>query len=140
MIGLLVVLHLIAAAAVLMVGRSLGRWIFAVAIAPLAICFVAIATEVSHIVDGATLVNRTSWVSALSLEFSFRLDGFAAVMALLVTGIGVVVLLYASGYFAGDPSPGTGRPGSPGTSRSSPAPCSDSSSPTTSGRSSCSGS
>ena len=69
---------------------------------PLLVGLVAIATQVPDVVDGATPTSHTTWVSALSLEFSFRLDGFATVMALLVTGIGVVVLVYSWDYFAGD--------------------------------------
>ncbi len=102
MIGLLVVLHLVAAAAVLTLGRAWGRWVFPVAGAPLLVALVAIAAQVPDVLDGATPTSRTRWVNALSLSFSFRLDGFAAVMALLVTGIGVVVIVYSWDYFGGD--------------------------------------
>ena len=38
-------------------------------------------------------------VERLDLVISFRLDGLAALMTLLISGIGVLVFLYASGYF-----------------------------------------
>ena len=104
MIGLLIVLHVVAAGAVLAWGRRWGRWIFAVAAAPLLVAFVALGAQVPDVLDGATPTSRTVWVRALSVEFLFRLDGFALVMALLVAGIGVVVLVYSGAYFAGDPS------------------------------------
>ncbi len=107
MIGLLVVLHLLVAAVVLSTGRSMGRWVFAAATAPLAIALVAITAEVPAVLAGDSPSSHTTWISALSLGFSFRLDGFALVMALLVTGIGIVVLAYSSAYFRGDPSPQT---------------------------------
>jgi multicomponent Na+:H+ antiporter subunit A len=105
-IGWLVLAHLAAGATVLAVGRHLGRWIFAVAIAPLVAALVALVAEVPGVIDGAAPTSHVRWVRALSLTFSFRLDGFAAVMALLVAGIGIVVLVYAHDYFAADPSPG----------------------------------
>ena len=103
--GLLVLLPVLAAGVVLAVGRSMGRWIFAVAGAPLLVAFVALVSKVPDVVDGATPTSQLNWVTDLSLEFLFRLDGFAMVMALLVTGIGIVVLLYSWSYFDGDPSP-----------------------------------
>ena len=46
------------------------------------------------------------WVPSLGLEVSFRLDGFAWLFALLITGIGVLVVLYARYYMsAEDPVP-----------------------------------
>ena len=70
---------------------------------PLVVAFVALAGARSR--RCSTARRRPAapvWVRELSLEFLFRLDGFALVMALLVTGIGVVVLVYASAYFADD--------------------------------------
>lgn len=46
------------------------------------------------------------WVPSLGLEVSLRLDGFAWLFALLITGIGVLVVLYARYYMsAEDPVP-----------------------------------
>ncbi|QJR14814.1 monovalent cation/H+ antiporter subunit A [Usitatibacter palustris] len=46
------------------------------------------------------------WVPTLGLEFTLRLDGFAWVFALLVTGMGFLVVLYARYYMsASDPVP-----------------------------------
>jgi multicomponent Na+:H+ antiporter subunit A len=44
------------------------------------------------------------WVPSLGASFSFRLDGLALVFALLVTGIGTLILLYASEYFRHHPA------------------------------------
>ncbi len=105
MMPLLVLAHLTVGAAVLLLGRRLGRHLFTVALLPLAASVAAIATEIPSILDGATPSTRAVWVESLDLAASFRLDGLAALMALLVAGIGVAVVLYARAYFADDPSP-----------------------------------
>jgi multicomponent Na+:H+ antiporter subunit A len=101
---ILVALHAVAGALVLALGRRLGRWVFALASAPLVASVLALALRTGDVLDGTTPTTRMDWVSGLSLSLSFRLDGFAALFALLVTGIGAVVLLYAWDYFAHDPS------------------------------------
>ncbi|MEM7340099.1 MAG: hydrogen gas-evolving membrane-bound hydrogenase subunit E [Actinomycetota bacterium] len=40
------------------------------------------------------------WVEQLDLGFVFRVDSFAAMMTLLVSGIGALVFVYAYGYFS----------------------------------------
>ncbi len=46
-----------------------------------------------------------SWLPQLGLSFSLRLDGFAWMFALLVLGIGVLVVLYAHWYLGKDDPP-----------------------------------
>jgi multicomponent Na+:H+ antiporter subunit A len=104
-IPLLVVAHVVAGAAVLALRRRVGRHVFTVALVPLVASVVALGAEVPEVLDGAASTSRVRWVDGLSLAMAFQLDGFAMLMALLVTGIGVVVLLYARAYFADDPSP-----------------------------------
>ena len=101
----LVAAHLVAATVILTAGRSLGRWLLAVAIAPVLAAFAAVATQVPAVLDGRVPTASWSWVPGLAVSLSVRLDGFATLLALLVTGIGVIVLVYAAGYFAADPSP-----------------------------------
>ncbi|MFE9100154.1 hydrogen gas-evolving membrane-bound hydrogenase subunit E [Actinomadura geliboluensis] len=45
------------------------------------------------------LTTRVVWAADLGLEFDFRLDALAAVMLLLVGGVGAVVLCYSGWYF-----------------------------------------
>ncbi len=42
------------------------------------------------------------WVPALGIDLAFRLDGLALAFALLICGIGSLVLLYAATYFRSD--------------------------------------
>jgi len=46
------------------------------------------------------------WLPSLGLQFGFRLDGLAWLFALLITGIGALVVLYAAWYLdTKDPAP-----------------------------------
>lgn len=55
---------------------------------------------------GAPWVQSWAWAPALGLELGFRLDGWAALFALLICGIGALVVVYASYYMEGDPDAG----------------------------------
>jgi multicomponent Na+:H+ antiporter subunit A len=48
------------------------------------------------------------WLPALGVSLSFRLDGLALLFALLVTGIGALVVVYAWSYLAHEPQRGRG--------------------------------
>lgn len=59
-------------------------------------------------VVGAEGIVRTtvSWIPALGLDFSLRMDGFAWLFALIITGMGGLVVLYARYYLSpADPVP-----------------------------------
>jgi multicomponent Na+:H+ antiporter subunit A len=59
----------------------------------------------SVLIDGPRLVER-SWAPSLGLSLSFNLDGLGLLFALLITGIGALVVLYASRYLEGHPQAG----------------------------------
>ena len=40
------------------------------------------------------------WVPSLGIELAFRLDGLSRLFALLITGLGTLILLYSAGYFS----------------------------------------
>lgn len=44
---------------------------------------------------------RWEWFPSLEASLAFRIDGLARLLALLVTGIGALIVLYAHGYLAG---------------------------------------
>jgi multicomponent Na+:H+ antiporter subunit A len=101
----MVLVHLVAGAVILTLGRRLRRWVFAVAAAPSLATFAVLVARAPSVLDGETPSSRWRWVPDLAMNVSFRLDGFALLMALLVSGIGTIVLAYAWGYFNGDESP-----------------------------------
>src|SRR4051812_44561220 len=65
-----------------------------------------IAFSYPRITDGGVIRHTVSWVPDLGLEFSLRMDGFAWVFAMLLTGIGFLVVVYARYYMSqADPVP-----------------------------------
>jgi multicomponent K+:H+ antiporter subunit A len=70
------------------------------------IALVIVIAIYSQVVNGGVVQYTASWVPELGLEFNLRMDGFAWVLAALVTGIGFLVVLYARYYLsAADPVP-----------------------------------
>jgi multicomponent K+:H+ antiporter subunit A len=52
-----------------------------------------------RVVDGGVVQYQAARIPELGLEFNIRMDGFAWLMAALITGIGFLVVLYAR-YFS----------------------------------------
>jgi multicomponent Na+:H+ antiporter subunit A len=55
------------------------------------------------VASGQALEESWEWVPGLGVRLAFRLDGLSLLFALLVTGIGALVLVYGGGYLKGDP-------------------------------------
>ncbi len=60
------------------------------------------ARFVPVVASGAAPSLVMPWVPALGVDFAFRLDGLSLAFALLITGIGAMVLLYSAAYFRSD--------------------------------------
>jgi multicomponent Na+:H+ antiporter subunit A len=65
--------------------------------------FVTFLQHLPDVAGGAYLLETVSWVPTLGIDLGFRLDGFSLLFALLITGIGTFVVLYAGAYFAEKP-------------------------------------
>ena len=104
----LLALHAVVGLAVIAFGSRLGRRGFALGLVPLVATLVWFVGRVGDVLDGKPVSSSTSWVGALGLAIDLRLDGFAALMVLLVAGIGVGVFTYSLRYFAPN-APGLGR-------------------------------
>lgn len=63
--------------------------------------FVYFVGYIPSIAAGDLAESSFAWVRDLGVIFAFRLDGLSLLFALVVTGIGTLVMLYASGYMAG---------------------------------------
>lgn len=63
---------------------------------------VFLATWAPQVADGATPRVSWTWAAALGMEFSLRLDGWGLLMAIVISGVGAMILLYGGGYLAGD--------------------------------------
>lgn len=110
---LLLLLHLLIGSAILLSGDRLGRRAFLVAgLAPLATLAWAGSQWSKVVGDPSTLdaeghatagdptFESIGWISGLNLDLHLRFDAFALVMTLLVSGIGVLICIYAYGYFS----------------------------------------
>ncbi|MEZ5264362.1 MAG: hydrogen gas-evolving membrane-bound hydrogenase subunit E [Acidimicrobiales bacterium] len=91
--------HLLVGLALLVAGRPLGRRAFLVgAVAPVA-ALAWLAGRLGAVLDGDAVRQHVTWIPVLDLGVEVRIDGFAALLVLVVAGIGVGVFVYAHGYF-----------------------------------------
>ena len=105
---------------------------FALAAVPLAATVGWLAAMLPGVDDGDGADQHVSWIPTLGVELDLRLDGFAALMLVLVAGIGVLVVAYAWRYFDhGDRGPDGPTSACSACSCCSPGRWSASSSPTT---------
>jgi multicomponent K+:H+ antiporter subunit A len=83
--------------------RNAEAWLSG-AIALAALCLVSAGFQ--SISVGTILQSRVDWLPQFGLYFSLRMDGFAWLFSFLVTGIGLLVVLYARYYMSPqDPVP-----------------------------------
>jgi multicomponent Na+:H+ antiporter subunit A len=101
MITALLAISLLGACVSWPVGRLLGRgsasWVLALLPAGLFVGFLRFAPAIEA---GRVMTERRAWAPSLGVEFALRLDGFALLFALLITGIGALVVIYAGAYLA----------------------------------------
>lgn len=71
-----------------------------------AVLTVVLARELRSTIDAGARVIELAWAPSLGLALSFNLDGLGLLFALLISGIGALVVLYASEYLAGHPQAG----------------------------------
>lgn len=104
----LTVLFLPFAAALLapLMTRVMGHnasWLLAVVPA---LCFLHFTGFIGTVSGGEAVTGGYPWVEALGVDFSWLIDGLSLTFALLVTGIGTLIILYAGGYLKGHPQQG----------------------------------
>ena len=81
--------------------RTVGErvhWLLAVLPAAL---FVYFAQYLPVVAAGQSVRVAREWVPGLDVALSFYLDGLSLIFALLITGIGAFIVLYAGGYLHG---------------------------------------
>lgn len=61
----------------------------------------AVAVRLPGLADGAVWTLRAEWLPSLGMPAALRLDSLSALFALLVAGIGALVVIYAGYYFKG---------------------------------------
>ncbi|MEL7472543.1 MAG: proton-conducting transporter membrane subunit, partial [Planctomycetota bacterium] len=68
--------------------------------------FVFYASLLPQVAGGEPLLVDRPWIPELGLSIRFVVDGLSLLFAMLITGIGSMVLLYATAYMRGDPLTG----------------------------------
>ncbi|MBB3460145.1 putative monovalent cation/H+ antiporter subunit A [Rhizobium sp. BK377] len=75
-----------------------GAWLLAVVPLLAFLHFLRLLPQIAH---GEIITGGYDWVAGLGLRFSWFLDGLSLTFALLITGIGTLIVLYAGGYLKG---------------------------------------
>jgi multicomponent K+:H+ antiporter subunit A len=83
--------------------RRLTAWIAALVTAAALAATTSLSAEVFA---GQTVLSHLEWIPALGLNANFRLDGLALMFVWLITGIGLLIILYAPYYLSKDDSLG----------------------------------
>ena len=83
-----------------LVGRIGARAFYVGALLPIA-AFVHTAIQTPAVLAGDIPFESFDWIPPLGIELSMRLDTLSWVMALIVTGVGALVMLYCRWYFRG---------------------------------------
>ncbi|MFP4166598.1 MAG: hydrogen gas-evolving membrane-bound hydrogenase subunit E [Opitutales bacterium] len=78
--------------------RGHEGWVLA--LAP-ALAFGMLALQIPYVSSGVNVVWTADWFSTLGASAGLRLDGLSLLMALLVLGIGTLIVIYAGGYLHG---------------------------------------
>ena len=98
-------LAVLAPFAAAVVAPILTRWFKHNAAWPLAIVpaliFLHFAGFVGPVSEGKTFVAAKAWAPSYRVNFSVYVDGLSTLFALLISGIGTFIILYAGGYLKG---------------------------------------
>ena len=87
------------------IGRLGHRAAWLLALAP-ALAFLHFLSFLPEIAAGEVVTGGYVWVPSFNLSFSWFIDGLSLTFALLITGIGTLIVLYAGGYMKGHPQQG----------------------------------
>jgi multicomponent Na+:H+ antiporter subunit A len=94
-------LPFIAAVFAPLLSRLLGdRAAWVLALAP-ALAFAHFCTFLPEIAAGEAATGGYAWAPSFNLSFSWFLDGLSLTFALLITGIGTLIVVYSGGYMKG---------------------------------------
>jgi multicomponent K+:H+ antiporter subunit A len=67
-----------------------------------AIAFGLLLSAAPAVLQGQVLLSHADWVPAIGLNLGLRLDGLSLLFAGLITGIGLLIILYAAFYLGKD--------------------------------------
>ena len=79
--------------------KRLGRWVFAIPALGSAAGFVYFASLAPRVWGGEPITESVPWMPTLGVSLSFHLGAVQLLMALVVTGVGAMILAYSVWYF-----------------------------------------
>ncbi|POF31722.1 putative monovalent cation/H+ antiporter subunit A [Roseibium marinum] len=98
-------LAVLAPFAAAVVAPALTRWFKHNAAWPLALVpaliFLHFTGFIGPVSEGETFVAAKAWAPSYGVNFSVYVDGLSTLFALLISGIGTLIILYAGGYMKG---------------------------------------
>jgi multicomponent Na+:H+ antiporter subunit A len=97
-VSILALTALLAPVVCRLAGRTTGYLLAAV----VGLTAVYFASQVPAVAEGQALRQSIAWIPELGVLLSFSLDGLSLLFALLVTGVGLFIALYASSYLQDD--------------------------------------
>lgn len=98
LLPIIVLLPFGAALLALLVGRSLGRWTGLLMVGAALASFSQALWVARQAAGGVPPLFRFDWIPSMNIAAAFRGDPFGLFFALLISGIGTLVGLYALGY------------------------------------------
>jgi len=63
-------------------------------------CFILLLTQTEHVLQGNAVLQSWDWIPQLGINLSFRLDALGLLFALLISGIGTLIFIYAYYYLS----------------------------------------
>ena len=90
----------LAAPAVVRMAGGRAGWVLAALPAGLTLYYLSLLPRLAA---GEVMREQIAWVPQLGVSLALQFDGLSALFALMIAGIGTLVLIYAGGYMAGDP-------------------------------------
>ena len=103
-LALIVLLPLCGALLPTLCRRATCRRLAWLAALPALASLVLLLSFLPRVSRGETLIQQLDWLPSLGLNLALRLDALGLLFALLITGIGVLILLFARYYFEGSAS------------------------------------
>ncbi|MBU4464800.1 MAG: Na+/H+ antiporter subunit A, partial [Actinobacteria bacterium] len=83
-----------------LVSRIGARAFYVAALLPI-VAFVVTAIQGADVLAGKIPFETYDWIPSLGIQLSMRMDTLGWIMALIVTGVGALVILYCRWYFRG---------------------------------------
>ena len=85
-------------------GRAEAKGNGVIGVAPIvfaALLFGGFMMLAPSVAEDRALIWTVGWIPSLDIQFSFLVDGLSLAFALLISGIGALVLLYSNTYMDG---------------------------------------